>query len=369
MPLDRLDTAIAFAVVLLGVSMIVTLLTQIVSGLFAYRGRYLLEGLEELFKTLDPDLSDKAKALAKNVLSHPIASDSMFAKVPGAPEAWKLASAIRPEELVRLLNHPDIKKDDVAASIDKMLGSINPTIAREIRVIEGLFQKTSPNATTATQPTGGINLPAAVGAPVPGNPPSQLAAVLPALAITGGDLLKQISTRADQAVGNLEAWFSSAMDRVSQRYTLKMRIWTIIFSFAVALFAHFDAFRVYADISAQPSLRTALVGATDTMMKQAVEVLNQSPPSAAQGQAAQAPPDIQRLANELKLVQQTFGGAGFQLIPYPWPGYIYGKREFVGIMVAAALLSLGAPFWFNALKSLSNLRPVVADKQAKEQKS
>ena len=138
MPLDRLDTAIAFVVILLGVSMIVTLLTQIVSALFAYRGRYLLEGLEQLFQTLDPALSDKAKGLAKNVLTHAVSSDSLFHKVPGAPEAWKLASAIRPEELVRLLNHPDIKKDDVAASIDRLLGTINPTIAREVRVIEGL---------------------------------------------------------------------------------------------------------------------------------------------------------------------------------------------------------------------------------------
>src|SRR5438046_69745 len=75
MPLDRLDTAIAFVVILLGVSMIVTLLTQIVSALFAYRGRYLLEGLEQLFQTLDPALSDKAKGLAKNVLTHAVSSD------------------------------------------------------------------------------------------------------------------------------------------------------------------------------------------------------------------------------------------------------------------------------------------------------
>ncbi len=32
-----------------------------------------------------------------------------------------------------------------------------------------------------------------------------------------------------------------------------------------------------------------------------------------------------------------------------------------GILMFAALLSLGSPFWFNALKSLSNLRPVLAE--------
>jgi hypothetical protein len=30
------------------------------------------------------------------------------------------------------------------------------------------------------------------------------------------------------------------------------------------------------------------------------------------------------------------------------------------------LLSLGAPFWFNMLKTMSNLRPVLANKEHKE---
>jgi hypothetical protein len=36
------------------------------------------------------------------------------------------------------------------------------------------------------------------------------------------------------------------------------------------------------------------------------------------------------------------------------------------LLVAAALLSLGAPFWFNILKTLSNLRPLVATREEKE---
>jgi hypothetical protein len=37
--------------------------------------------------------------------------------------------------------------------------------------------------------------------------------------------------------------------------------------------------------------------------------------------------------------------------------------EIPGVLATAALLSLGAPFWFNLLKSLTNLRPLVATKQ------
>lgn len=58
----------------------------------------------------------------------------------------------------------------------------------------------------------------------------------------------------------------------------------------------------------------------------------------------------------------------FQLIPdpHPTPFYAYWKPSWLhlwGILATAALLSLGAPFWFNVLKNLSNLRPVLARKE------
>ena len=79
--------------------------------------------------------------------------------------------------------------------------------------------------------------------------------------------------------------------------------------------------------------------------------------------------------------------AKFQLIPdpyhswdfFPWSPapFSFGKLyhvslwknlHFWGILFSSALLTLGAPFWFNALKNLSALRPIVAGKQDKAQK-
>ena len=62
------------------------------------------------------------------------------------------------------------------------------------------------------------------------------------------------------------------------------------------------------------------------------------------------------------------------LIPDPYPkGVKAFLRSFwshaVGIVASAVFLSLGAPFWFNALKSLTNLRPILANKQDKEAKA
>ena len=63
----------------------------------------------------------------------------------------------------------------------------------------------------------------------------------------------------------------------------------------------------------------------------------------------------------------------FQLIPdpYPNPWYNYWTPSwlhFWGVLASAALLSVGAPFWFNALKTLTSLRPVLANKEQQERK-
>src|ERR1700753_2477087 len=104
MTVQHLATVIDFAVVMLGASLLITIFTQTVSGLFAYRGSNLRWGLQTLFRHVNPRLTCQAsRALAENVLTHPILSDSSlshFADVPvlgPATRRWRLASAIRVE--------------------------------------------------------------------------------------------------------------------------------------------------------------------------------------------------------------------------------------------------------------------------------
>jgi hypothetical protein len=66
MTLEHLDTIIGFAVVLAGVSLLVTTLIQMVSALFSLRGSNLRWGIETLLKQLDPNLeAHAAKTLPK----------------------------------------------------------------------------------------------------------------------------------------------------------------------------------------------------------------------------------------------------------------------------------------------------------------
>jgi len=42
------------------------------------------------------------------------------------------------------------------------------------------------------------------------------------------------------------------------------------------------------------------------------------------------------------------------------------RRHLLGMLITALSLSVGAPFWFNMLRELANLRPLLAGKVEQE---
>jgi formiminotetrahydrofolate cyclodeaminase len=103
MNLDHFDTILAFAAVMAGVSLIITALTQAVSGVFGLRGHNLKWGLEKLIGTLAPGLEAKTEVLARQILLHPLLSDSSFGGLKKLWTWWRYASHIRQDDLRDLL--------------------------------------------------------------------------------------------------------------------------------------------------------------------------------------------------------------------------------------------------------------------------
>jgi len=394
MTLEYLDTVIAFAVVMLGVSLLITILTQMVSALFGLRGTNLLWGLKTLFQSVDPRIATHAEA----VLRDPLISDSAFSKFKGLPvigwllKRWKLASALRPEELVRALSKvsADLKTKDpgTANLIDSLLGESDPEAARKVRMLSDAFR-----------------------------------GLQPGYAVQVDKMVQQLWETSRQSLGKLETLFNTVMDRVSQRFALQMRVWTVVFAILVAFAAHLDSFRLLEQLSSNPEMRASLVSSRDAVMKEAAAVMTTresgAQPASVEPQAyanalatlkqkqpeatkdIEVPPAFDNLpaaitwleprlkadeagkksllAEYRKLVstelmyraeaiRTRLESSGWQLIPSPYPWFDYsGKRHVLGILISAAFLSLGAPFWFNCLKTLGNLRPILASRQAKEQ--
>src|SRR5258708_7841846 len=100
--LKQLDILIGFVTVMSIVSLLITVITQLISSKWDLRGKNLLWALEAMFLTLKPDLKtgdkNKAFALADAILRHPAISDSIQ-----SDGGRTLASAIRPAELLSII--------------------------------------------------------------------------------------------------------------------------------------------------------------------------------------------------------------------------------------------------------------------------
>lgn len=399
MTLEHLDTIISFVVILTGVSLLVTTLTQTVSALLGLRGSNLRWGITTLLQELDPNLADHAVAITQAVLHHPLISDStLSSRFDGLFSRWKLASAVRKDELIEILHKLAQPPAPPAA------GQTADTWQTRLHTaLQELDQEPAENLVLAAP---GIR---------------QLFPNDPAKA---EQVITQMTAAAEHLSGSIDQWFDSMMDRVSQRFVVHTRIWTIVFSLLIALGLHLDAFKLLTQLSTDAEVRARLVASADTLAKKADEILVTSPNASSAVYVAAMQQLLNAHAHELAGVGQPAGfsslaggkqwleeqlkaakiqDAGkwlqqyeelvpqaalraaaddfhsilndklkFQLIPdpYPTPFYNYWTPSWLhlwGILASAALLSLGAPFWFNMLKTLSNLRPVVSSKEAEKQ--
>jgi hypothetical protein len=433
--LTYLDTAIGFVVVMLAISLLITIATQMVSALLNHRGSNLLWGLKTLFANVDPGLTHLKNGsgwLADHVLKHCLISDSWFSNswisrvtknvplVGRLIARFQLASAIRSSELVSILTHiadalptmtpaPNAKAVpsplSLAADIKDLLNATNRTAQRDLQMV-------------AAAVAGAVGPGGTPGAPLvpPPAPPSMPPAAVP--------LLGETVNAARTSVGRLEAWFGSMMDRVSQRFAMWMRIWTVVFACLFAFATGLNAVKLVTDIYQNGSLRDTLVGAAQQIGTSATSVLDpqNSLPTKytaalvgtlnAQGVPIPSPaPVIKAVVDgtdwinknvpptKLAAVLQAYDTAvdaatrqfitdnseaaqkliqskvGIHVLRWNWKDFPTGPKVnwktqalyLLGVLLTAALLSLGAPFWFNSLKSLTNLRPIVASKEQAEQ--
>jgi len=356
--LQYLDTLIGFAVVMLLISLLITVLTQIVSELLNHRGSNLRWGLTTLFQHIDPtlypQLAASANRLAHEALRHPLISDSWFSSLRAVRWAEevpllgkllgrvRLASAIRPGELTNLLKQiaagatpPGVLAPLTAAEwaalqadIDALLAAPNPASAREVRQA----------ATVAAAAVNGIAGQA------------------------DSPILQDSVNAIRGTAGKLEAWFGSMMDRVAQKFTMYMRLWTVLFAIAFALATGLNSVCLLRELSQSSMLRAALVSASQQTLTTAGTVLDKTdaPASAAASQKA-----IQDGFSNASQVAAIASKENFDILRNRWPAN-WDLKYLAGVLITAALLSLGSPFWFNAVKSLTNLRPIVASKEKAE---
>jgi hypothetical protein len=403
--LKNLDTVIAFATVMLLLSLLVTTIVQMIVSLLDLRGKCLLDGTEQLLKQLYPELNDQARAIAEKVLRHPAvgakssALSTFSEDQGGAPAEGKtgLALAIRPEELILVLKDL-MEKDSVLKT-----------------QLQGLFTDT-PGRGSPEMIAKAEELLKKLEGQFPPNQAQNLK-----------NTVESVLGTTQSIVVKVDAWFNTVMDRTSEAFATYTRKITVGVAILFALLLHIDSLAILSQVSKDDDLRARLVQMSDTAQadaKKAIE-LEESPLAAeaiqklaqdagqteikkavdtACGQTdvktclsgqktreegerwlgGHGPQDpqqkqeilaaygqkftevtqvhLQKLNSSFQTLQSHLRETQLEIIPNPVPGVwdFKGGRNFLGVVMTAFFLSLGAPFWYNTLRKLSDLRPVVA---------
>jgi hypothetical protein len=393
--LKYIDILIGLSLVMVLLSTIVLSITQTALAWVFARPRHLRRGLERLINQLEPEtLRPHSPYLARLLLRHPLIGQwTVLSYVRGLREAWKMRlprtrSSLDeggPDDAPTIASEPDVAV--VVANVEtleparKMILpplSAGSVIQREelayllIELAAGEGPLMDPMDTGITPPSVSAAQQALAGA-LRRNGVEDPAATLRAIrakVVQNERAQPDLPARrwrsdavADAApcdfVARLHASFDNTMARVTDAFSGESRLWVVVASLVVVVGLQFDTFAFVKRLSVNDQDRAAFVTAaqarvastTDTDAKAALErevALLQSP-------ALNLWPAL-----ETADPTGTFGAYG---------PYLPDRDQIPGVLFSWVLLSLGAPFWFDALKNLLKLRSVLAKQDDKDRQA
>jgi len=406
--LNTIDTVIAFAVIMTVLSLLITIVVQMVSAAFSLRGKNLANALALTFQTIDPNIGQHAHSLAAQILRDPIFSDSMWRRKdrPILNEAaQKFITAQRKLRDAQLRRADDPNRDSAiskartevdAAKQGLTIPEVKPNrekpwgfwtlpwgsalqIANAIRpgeiyrVLHELREMSHEEAQLRGIPAELVDKARALIAVLQrwDQPaiesrgkladiaklskifqPDQQKAAVDALSNFGATMERATT----QAYDRFQRWFGSAQDRAEQWFQIHARVVTITAAILVTVLLQLDTVEIYDKLRDQPKLVEALV-------KSAPGVLEQGGAVTAEGATASQETRAKAFGN----LTEQMKTAGFEIVPPGWfarwrtESGTWWFNHFFGLLLTAGLLTLGAPFWFNLLKNLMSLRPALAN--------
>jgi hypothetical protein len=174
---------------------------------------------------------------------------------------------------------------------------------------------------------------------------------------------------------SLERWFDTSMERVSGWYKRKSQIITLCLAIVVAVGCNASTLRIVERLDKEPSVRAAVVSAAETSTKEPCcgEETKEEKKEQEEKEAEQKTnEETQRENGELTDGAAEIEEAGSHLseatkklddlhLPLFWgPNTPSSATDwltaFFGWILTVIAISLGAPFWFDTLGKLSNLR-------------
>jgi hypothetical protein len=347
---SMLDIAVGIVFVFLLLSILATGINEIIMSAMNMRAKELLRGIESLLND-----KDNSNGLVQQVYTH----GQVYGLYRGTFDAKKqsdLPSYIPSRNFALALIDIIAQKGEEPRTTSAQQTANHPPQAQPQQ-----FRQVAPLPPT-TQTTGVAIVPI---------PPSirNGAAAYAANSLTDklGKPLVAMIAMAGNDVNKLqkaiEDWYNSAMDRVSGWYKYRTQKWLLGIGLVMAITINADTLRIVRQLSKDSTLRQSIVAAAQ----------NSKP--------AQTAAD-QTVTTGVTSAIQSFDGVSSLGIPFGWPQgapHLYAVYQhpltwgnwaellgrgssweiLLGWILTAIAVSLGAPFWFDALNRIMVIRSTV----------
>ncbi len=200
--------------------------------------------------------------------------------------------------------------------------------------------------------------------------------------ITKDDLLKILDRiKASSLKDEVEVWYDTVMQSFEERYLRHMKSVAIVISVVIVIFLNANFFQIYTNISTNDVLRNAIIAKQSEIQDRVrLQPVNQT------GEAQTPDAVEQQLKAELRQLQTTLNeSTTFGLQPFKlgqvkdffagtgaWAGHTSERLSYLvkalsGWAIMIMLLSVGAPFWQDALESLFGVKTLLQKKAATRQ--
>lgn len=287
-----LEVAIGLIFTFLMVSLVTSAVTEALASAFGWRANTLLQGVKSLLN--DDQFNGLALSLYNNALVHP----------RGDGKARALA------DFKSLPSYVD--STQFAAAFTQVVGLTPSAAAKLVGNIDP--------AKLATALNGDVKI----------NDPQLQKLVAGFIGRAAGDLGK--------VQAEIGKWFDSGMDRISGVYKRKTQAWSLAIAFALAAFLNIDAIAIAAALWKQPMVVDALGSAVPNSLQDFT------------------PNQVLDKFHDLNL---PYGWTGEKLDAF-WTSLLsrpWSQLPLVfGWLIAAISTLLGAPFWFDALQKIAQIR-------------
>ena len=175
------------------------------------------------------------------------------------------------------------------------------------------------------------------------------------------DKLEVVKEHLDALQNKADTIFDNTLRKINEEYKKKIQLWTFICAFLIAAFMNASFFDIYENISTNSEIKAQLVSNTTSIinemekMEKQISEFDKEKSKNIQEEFIKTNKELISITEMLPKKKQLFGWEDDEFCK------TMGFNKLIGFLISALLISFGAPFWHDYLKSFINIRKTIAE--------